>query len=398
MEWKKYSVEDNSLSLTGILGIFLLLASFYFKSWQVFLAAVIFLLLIFANSFYMKNLGKKLVMQNPKKRHKFFPDEEGNWTLEFENKGLPILSGELKVFFDDSVAPLNYELAERFGRYELNIPFSLNYNEQKIVTIPFAARKRGVAKIRKLELHVPHFFGFGETILEYRTPIKQEALVYPVRLPVNNKLSFFKDRQGTSQTAYSLFEDRLSPAGTRQYVSTDSFNRIHWKASARKQTLQTKIFDRVAEIGWNISLNVSAGHSISGQLEELISSAADMAYYWMKQEVPISLCVNIRVAGSTPFYFIPAGSGNKHLQKVLETLALVDNHSSLYPYEKMLSYYKTHLATQPYFMHAGYSKPSTVNMLNLISQDGTLLYELHLSGKDAVIQPLQIKMKEVAGR
>ncbi|MBT2687804.1 DUF58 domain-containing protein [Bacillus sp. ISL-47] len=398
MEWKKFSVEDNSLSLTGILGIFLLLASFYFKSWQVFLAAVIFLLLISANSFYMKNLGKNLVMQNPKKRLKFFPNEEGNWTLKFENKGLPILRGELKVFFDDSVAPLNYELAERLGRYELNIPFTLNYNEQKIVTIPFAARKRGVAKIRRLELYVPHFLGFGETILEYRAQIKQEALVYPVRLPVKNKLSFFKDRQGISQAAYSLFEDRLSPAGIRQYVSTDSFNRIHWKASARKQNLQTKIFDRVAETGWNISLNVSEGHSISGHLEELISGAADMAYYWVKQEIPFSLCINIRVAGSTPFYFIPAGSGKEHLQKVLETLALVDNHSSLYPYEKMLSFYGRKLAVQPYFIHAGQSKPSTIKVFNLINRKGALLYELYLSDKDAVIQPLQLKITEVAGR
>ncbi|WP_370222131.1 DUF58 domain-containing protein [Cytobacillus sp.] len=398
MEWKKYHAEDGYLSLSSVLAVFLLIASFYLKSWEVFLASILFLLIIFANTYYMKLLGEKLSLRNPKVRYKLFAGQEAKWILEFENKGLPILKGELRVLFGDSISPMDQNLESRLGNFELSIPFSLNHNERKKITIPFSAMKRGVSKIRKLELYIPNFIGFGETILEYRAQLLQDALVYPSRLPVKNTLPLLTDRPGTFLSAYSLFDENLSPAGTRQYVSSDSFNRINWKASARKQCLQTKVFDKAAETGWNISLNVSAGHSISAQLEECISSAAEIAFICVKENIPFSICINIRTAGSTPFYYLPAASGKDHLQKVLEMLALVDNHSSVYPYEKMLSFYERHLTHQPFFVHAGELKQAAVSSINNISRKGSFLFELHLLNEEADLRPLQVKAKEVAVR
>lgn len=396
MEWKKYHAEDGYLSLSNVLSVFLLIASFYLKSWEVFLASILFLLIISANTYYMKHLGEKLSLQNTKVRYKLFAGQEAKWILEFENKGLPILKGKLRVLFDDCICPVDQNLEPRLGNFELSIPFSLNHNERKIITIPISARKRGVSKIRKLELYIPNFIGFGETILEYRAQLLQDALVYPCRLPVKNILSLLTDRPGTFLSAYSLFEDHFSPAGTRQYVSSDSFNRINWKASARKQSLQTKVFEKAAETGWNISLNVSAGHSISAQLEERISSAAEIAYICVKENIPFSMCINIRTAGSTPFYFISAASGKDHLQKVLEMLAVVDNHSSIYPYEKMLSFYERHLTSQPYFLHAGELNPAASSTITNISRKGAILFELQLLNEEAELRPLQVKAKEVA--
>lgn len=399
MEWKKYSVEDNFIGLTGVLACFLFFWSFYFQSFLIFFIAVFLLLFSFCNSYYLKHVGKRLCLENKKMRYKFFPEETGEWSLAFENKGLPIMKGNLRIYFDDQVAPIEGIGEKRLNKYEVNIPMSLNFNQSMVITIPFKTVKRGVAKIRSIELHIPHFFGLGETVLEYKNLFMQEALVYPLPVPVRNKSMFMSGRPGESFIHYSLYEDYLSPAGTREYVYSDSFNRIHWKASAKTQTLQTKIYDRVAETGWNLSLNIASGHAISTQAELLISSAAELAYYSAKHHIPFSLCINIRVAGSIPFYYIPPGTGNDQLQKVLEALALVDPYSSVYPYERMLSFYGRHLSNQPFFIHGGDWTSGAEKLLQLYKNNGITLLQLNIEDESgSALIPMTFHLKDVVGQ
>ncbi|WP_080846804.1 DUF58 domain-containing protein [Cytobacillus gottheilii] len=393
-QWRKYTVEDQYFSVTGLIAIILFFASLYFNSWPVFFAAVTVIILSYSNKKYLKLAGKNLIFHDQKRRDKFFSEESGEWILHFENRGVPIMKGELLVYFDDVVSPSDEKYVPRLSIYEVSIPFSINFRQSNIIRIPFVARNRGLAKIRKMELHIPHFFGLGETVLEYNQLMMQEALVYPQTLTVKNKNILMTDRQGDSEAPFSLFEDLLAPAGTRDYSRSDSFNRIHWKATARKQVLQTKIFDKVAETGWNLSINISDRHSITGEIEELLKSTADLAYYFVQMNIPFSLCINIRLAGNTPFYYIPAGTGKQHLQKVLEMLALVDAHGSIYPYEKMLSFYNRHLSIQPFFLHGG-KEPKHADSLQLLAQKGVSFYDLLLQGEHAMIQKKTIVKRKV---
>ncbi|WP_057766161.1 DUF58 domain-containing protein [Cytobacillus praedii] len=398
MEWKKYSIEDNYLSITASLASFLFLVSFYFQSWLVFLTAVTILIFIFANSFYLKHIGEHLHLENPLQRNKFFPEEKGEWTLTFSNKGFPIMKGIVRIYFDDIVKPIDGFGQTIAGQIELNVPFSLNYKQISTLTIPFTTRKRGVAKIRRIEWHIPHYFGLGETVLEYKGLFMQEALVYPMPIPVKNIRSFLSIRPGESFVSHSLYEDYLSPSGTREYVYSDSFNRINWKASARMQTLQTKVFDRVADAGCHLSLNLADKHAITSKLEQLLSSVAELAYYFTKQNIPYSLCINMRFAGTIPFYYIPAGSGKEQLQKVLEALAIVDQHPSIYPYEKMQSFYYHHLAQLPYYIHGGKSSPRSEELFSLIKKRGATLLEIFPNDMDAVLKLKQSPVYEGVAR
>ncbi|WP_102271640.1 DUF58 domain-containing protein [Cytobacillus massiliigabonensis] len=397
MEWKKYSVEDNTLSITGILATFLFFASFYFQSWLVFLTAVTILIFIFANSLYLKYVGEHLHFENTLERNKFFPEEKGEWELTFANKGFPIMKGNLRIYFDDIVIPIDGNGEKRSNQFELNIPFSLNYNQIRTLKIPFKTRKRGVAKIRRMEWHIPHFFGLGETVLEYKSLIVKEALIYPLPITVKNTRTFLSARPGESYVSHSLYEDYLLPAGTRNYVYSDSFNRINWKASARMQTLQTKIFDRVADVGWHLSLNIADNHAVTPKLEQLLSSVTELAYFCAKHNIPYSLCINMRFAGAIPFYYIPAGSGKEQLQKVLEALAIVDQHPSILPYEKMLSFYHHHLTPQPYFIHGGRQSPRSEELINFIQKNGATILEINLDGSDAALMLRQAPVNKGVG-
>jgi uncharacterized protein (DUF58 family) len=380
-EWKKYTVESKYLMITATIAFFIFLFSTYIQSWLAFLVSVFVLLLQYFNRLYLKKVGKGLSIDHRKARGKFFPEEEGNWVLDFHNNGVPIMKARLIVFYNDTVKPLDGSATKRSATYKQTIPFSINHRQRTTITVPFTAEKRGISRIRKIEIQIPHFFGFGETILESEAFFNQEALVYPKTIEVKNKHILLTNKQGETFANHSLYEDYLSPAGTRDYQFSDSFNQIHWKASARKQSLQTKIYDKVTELGWNISLNIGDNHFISNNLEELLSGTADLAYFFVKQNIPFSLCISIRNAGRTPFVYIMPGTGKEHLQKVLETIALVNPESSVYPYNKMLDYYSRHLEEQPFFLHAGQNIHDKDDVLKMVADRGSSVYELVVEEK-----------------
>ena len=179
--------------------------------------------------------------------------------------------------------------------------------------------------------------------LAYRDQFKTQMLVYPNRSLVympEEKLVFL---QGYQNVRTSLFDDPMAPVGVRQYVSGDPFQHIHWKASARTQELQTKVFEPSASYGWLIVLNIAVRFSINAQLEEMIRQTAYLIDYALRKNIPFSLAVNVRTFDQTPFYYLKEGSGREHRQKALELLAMLSSSSLVLPSSHMLNY----LASEP---------------------------------------------------
>ncbi|AGX03627.1 hypothetical protein B14911_22212 [Bacillus sp. NRRL B-14911] len=387
MEWKKYTVENRSLQIMSALALLLVLLSLYLTSAILFLMSSLFFCVLLANNYYLKKMGEGVEFENKAVRKRMFIEEHHEWELDFVNNGLPILNARLYVYFDDIVIPLKGVQQPRFSKYELSIPFTLPRKGEYSVRIPFSAGRRGLAKIRSMELRIPHFFGFGETVLEYRTMMAQEALIYPKRLPVENKEQFVSAKPGNEAARHTLFQDVLSPAGTRNYVPTDSFNQIHWKATARSRSIQTKVYENVSEKGLLLSLNLSEGYSITPRLEELLSCSAELAYTAVKEGIPFAVCMNIRTAGPVPFQYIPAGTGKAHLQKVLESFAVAGYHSVLYPYDKMAAHYTRHFALQPYIIHGGLKPQAGDKYFKELEQKGFTVLEMQLLEQKAWIKP-----------
>lgn len=396
MQWKKEIIEDRFLAILALLGFLFIIFSFYLNSWLIFGSSMLIIMIAFANSYYLKHIGEGLLFENQREKNRFFIGDKGEWSLFFENYGLPIMKARLTVYFDSAVVPDSGEYYIHQSKIEINVPVSMRYKEKTNIRIPFSAEKRGLAKIRKMELQIPHFFGFGDTILEFKDIIRNEALVYPQRITVRNIDKHKSLRPGNSPAQFSVFEDNMGPVGTRDYISTDSFNRINWKASARKMTLQTKEFERITEAGAVLFVNVSDGYSITGALEFIMSSIAEMSYFYHRSNIPFSLCMNVRSAGGTPFTYIPIGSGKDHLQKLLDILAMTDYHSPSIPYENMIFFYRRHLPKVPTMIHSGVMTAGAEVYFKEFWREGIQLLELKKHEKDAFLEPLKVMMKEVA--
>lgn len=396
MQWKKVIIEDRFLSILAFLGILLLIASFYINSWLIFGSGLLIIMVSAGNTYYLTHIGEGLLFENNRERNRFFIGDQGEWSLKFANYGLPIMKGNLTIYFDNAVVPALGEFDIHQSKVDVSVPFSLSQKEKINIKIPFTAEKRGMSRVRKLELHIPHFFGFGDTILEFKDIINIEALVYPRTITVRNIDKHKSLKPGSSPSLFSVFEDNMGPVGTRDYLPTDSFNRINWKASARRMTLQTKEFERITESGAVLFVNVTDGFSVTAKLEFLMSSIAEMAYFFQRTNIPFSLCMNIRSAGTTPFTYIPLGTGKDHLQKLLDILAIADYHSPTIPYEKMLFFYKRHLPSAPTLIHAGDHTAGTHLYFRDFGRDGLQLLELQKHDEDAFLEPLKLYKKEVA--
>ncbi|RHW31407.1 DUF58 domain-containing protein [Neobacillus notoginsengisoli] len=390
MAWTRHLFTEKKIAAIQISSVILMLLSFYMDERFLFFAGSVAFIAITFNQLYEKRAGEGLEVEVERKRDRYFVDERGEWRLVFRNNGWPILNGEAKVIFDNAVEPMPAGKTSGKTLNEVTVPFSIMRGESKELSIPFLTRKRGLSKIRRLELTIPNLFGFGFTLLEYKLPLSQEVLVYPKRMQVAGKKEMITDRPGSQISSFSLYEDVLSPAGTREYSIQDGFYRIHWKASAKIGKLQTKLFDRVSEKGMMISINVAERHSPSPYLEELLESSADLVYFACSRHIPVSLCMNIRNAGDVPFYYVPPGEGREQLQKIYELLALASAENATLPYDKMMSYVEKHLHLLPTLIHGGEMTEQAYCRFGGMQKRGIALYQLKVENHHSTLGILRL--------
>lgn len=125
-------------------------------------------------------------------------------------------------------------------------------------------------------------------------------------------------------------------------MPTDQFNQIHWKASARMQTYQTKVYNHVANEAMFFLLNVADRYSSISNLEERIEELASYIENCFAEGVPYAVAINVRSAGKTPYLYLPAGEGKKQRQNALELLSIVSKNNSTMPFKSMLAHLDLH--------------------------------------------------------
>ncbi|MDN3450230.1 DUF58 domain-containing protein [Planococcus sp. APC 3906] len=291
---------------------------------------------------YIKQAGKKLAYHNVFVRRRILYGGESEWELEFENGGLPIWGGTLKVWFQDAVQPMDSH-NEQFGELvEVDVPFTIGFKEKMIVKIPVIGHHRGLARLKKMELDIPLPFGDGHVLLEYQDRLLQEQMVYPKlrNFPFNNRPS--SQKAGYFNLNHTLFDDPFQPVGTREYLPTDQFHHIHWKASARMQSYQTKIFTQVANESVLFAVNVASHYATIPNLEERAEELASYIESCYRAGIPYALAVNVRAAGAVPYLYLPSGEGQKQRQKALELLSVLSKDHSTMPFNAMANHLERH--------------------------------------------------------
>ncbi len=336
MKWIRY--EEGLKSIYQGMGITLVLLLFTLIYSQVLLAACfgsVFVMFSFQTIYYSK-VGKELKLLPPRNRIRYLIGTENELILEFENGKVPIWNGTLLLLIQDSVSPTVDEHKHFSGHFDFSVPFAIGSREKVEIRIPLEGRKRGVARITRIIIEIPHLFGDGTVMMELDEPIKQENLVYPKVIPFKGKLEPSPFRPGEVDQRQSLFHDVFQPVGTRDYLPSDRFDQIHWKASARLQKLQTKEFLPVAAQSVLFVMNAIEKSRSSEDFEIKVERLVSYVDYCTRNDIPYSVVINIKTFGLTPFLYLAPGTGKLHYQKTLEMLAQLSEKNAKIPYENVL--------------------------------------------------------------
>jgi uncharacterized protein (DUF58 family) len=203
----------------------------------------------------------------------------------------------------------------------------LTWYERVNWPLEFKSPARGYYKLGPARINSGDIFGFfpadrddestGAVIIYPKTYSLPELGLPPERP--------FGERKGRDR----VFEDPGRIAGLRDYRPGDPMKRIDWKASARRQTLQSRVYEPSGTLHMLVAINVhTLAHSWEGYvpelLERLLSVAASVARYGFEEGFAIGLVANGSYPESDRPMRVPVGRHADQLMHVLEALAVIN--------------------------------------------------------------------------
>jgi uncharacterized protein (DUF58 family) len=185
--------------------------------------------------------------------------------------------------------------------------------------------RRGHFRVEPMVIRTGDPFGLFESYASVGRP--SPIIVYPAveslprwRLPPATL-------EGTRTTPERSIQTTAMVTSIRPYVAGDSYNRIHWKSSARQMELQVKEFDLEQTADLWIFLDLDAAvHTGSGD-HATVESAVRVAASIATRALLENRSVGLTASGSRPAVLSP-DRGPRQQQKILQLLAAVDADGS----------------------------------------------------------------------
>jgi uncharacterized protein (DUF58 family) len=173
---------------------------------------------------------------------------------------------------------------------------------------------------------------FGLYSRSLKTALEDFIIVYPKIFSVGRLPFPSQQPLGESKSEYRVFQDPTRPIGVRDYQHGDSLRHVHWKASARLQSLQVKVFEPTTTFKVALFLSVDSfvgnGAIHEEEFELGVSVAASLAYHVIEQGSPAGVFVNTRRVDSGQAVSLAPSGSRDQLTSILEALAKVTASSS----------------------------------------------------------------------
>ena len=168
---------------------------------------------------------------------------------------------------------------------------------------------------------------FGLSVRRQELAEKDLFIVYPKIAPITALGLPAVHPFGGFRPMHRPMEDPLRIVGAREYVPSDSLRSIHWKATAHRRALQTKVLEPSAARPLALFLNIRTSEVLGVDrdvLELAITAAASIAHWAWDAGHPVGLYVNSVVQPSREQIRIPPATHRDRLIWILEALARVD--------------------------------------------------------------------------
>jgi uncharacterized protein (DUF58 family) len=244
-------------------------------------------------------------------KNRLFPGESLDLNLKAENTlFLPVwLQVNMKI-----------EGALALSHTETNFTSncSLLWYQQTRFSYRLVARRRGVYRVGSAHIKAGDIFGFFPR--KKRTSGDTAVIVYPRLVPLKPFLPPSLDFLG-SPGAKIPIQDPIYLLGTREYQHGRPARHIYWKASARHNRLQEKLFEpsEQKKVLLTIEVNPFEKANASESFERTLEVAGSLAVQYYQRGYALGLVTNGEVEGGSPLVLI--GRSPQLLPSILEILA-----------------------------------------------------------------------------
>ncbi|MFH1486493.1 MAG: DUF58 domain-containing protein [Chloroflexota bacterium] len=313
------------------LAVLLILASIVFHQVPLLLASLLLMLTAAVSHLWGRYCLKKLEYERDISPQRAFFGEEVDLRLRLVNrKLLPLAWLEVEDEFPQAVTLLKGELYRSYKptRMLLNNILSLRWYERVTRRYPLRCDSRGYHAFGPVTIRSGDIFGFSS--VEISIPRIDYLLVYPKIVPIAKLGIPSKHPFGDIRARQHIFEDVARTIGVRPYSPGDSPRRIHWKATARTQELQVKLFEPATTIDLLLFLNVSTYEpawqgTIPQLLELAVTAAASVANHAIEEGYQVGLYANNNLPGSDQPVRIRSARSPDQLTHILEALAKISH-------------------------------------------------------------------------
>ena len=255
----------------------------------VFVAGLLALVLAIVPELWYRFCFNGLVYQRHLEERRAFFGETITLRLSIENrKLLPLPWVEVTDEFPEPLTLQGGKLEQHFkpSRMLLINAFSLWWFQRVTRRYHIRCAARGVFTLGPLTYRSGDPFG----LLTREQPLEllDTVLIYPPILPIERFGLPSRYPFGERATPRRLLEDPLRVIGVRDWAPGDDLRRVHWKATARTMTLQSKIYEPTTT--WSLALFVNINSyanpalGINPALIELVITAAASVGAWAAEQ------------------------------------------------------------------------------------------------------------------
>lgn len=248
-------------------------------------------------------------------KSRLFPGERAILTISAQN-------GKLLPIWLAILVPIEGLTQRAPSKQVLTRSSSLLWFQRMQFKWDFAADKRGVYRIGPLDIVAADLFSFFPK--HKRAEESHTIVVYPRLVPLKATALPRRDFFGTPR-AKSPVQDPIYILGTRDYEPGHPSKYIHWKASARHNHLQEKVFEATLRDKVLLAVDVASflSKEAEDEFERTLEVAAAMAARLDRQGHSVGFVSDGTVQGGG-LATIPVAKNYEQLPAILEMLARLE--------------------------------------------------------------------------
>ncbi|HEX5164427.1 MAG TPA: DUF58 domain-containing protein [Thermomicrobiales bacterium] len=266
---------------------------------------------------------------------RIFPGEQVAMRVSLVNrKLLPLAWLDIEDQIPDRLRIVEQEVIPSGipGMETLRITTAMRWYERVSWRFHVECPVRGYFTLGPVGLRSGDLFGFFNA----REDLESYAsiIVYPRVVPLDEIGIPPRHLFGDLRIRRQIITDPSRAVGVREYRPEDSFRYVHWKATARTQELQTKVFEPTTAVQFGVFLNLDTfEHYWEGidyqRAENAITVAASLAIHALDTRHTVGMYANGVVGGSDQPLRVRPSRSPEQAHLVLSGLAKLSPIASL---------------------------------------------------------------------